>query len=220
MIELKNIERRWVKFALQEINFAVQPKEIFGIWGHNGAGKTLLLETIAGFWKPDKGKILIEGVEVTETPPENRGVGFVYQSPLLFPHLSVKENICYSLRIKKVPSRLRERKLDEVSEELRLKELLSRKNINFLSGGEKQKVALARVLINQPRVLLLDEPTHSLDQGNRELFYWILRKLIQKRKLSIIFVSHDYSELKSLVKKIAIMEKGKFLRIEEENSPV
>ena len=157
MLEVRELCGTWGQFSLKEISFSIERGEYFVLLGPTGAGKTLLLETIAGFHLPSRGQIRLDGRDITGLPPQLREVGFVYQDALLFPHLTVKENLRFGLRVKKVPKQEATRRLEEVSELLGLSDLLHRMP-RTLSGGEKQKVALGRVLVLRPKLLLLDEP--------------------------------------------------------------
>lgn len=210
MIEIINLHRRWGNFSLSDINLKISKGEFLGLFGRNGAGKTLFLETIAGIWYPDQGDIFIRGKRVTLLPPEQRNIGFVYQQPLLFPHLSVRENVSYGLNARKKNKKEIANRIAELDEMLKLGGILQRKNINLLSGGEKQKVALARVLAVKPEIILFDEPTQSLDGDNRECFYQVLSEIRKSVSPSIIFISHEYQELKGLADRIVFIEKGRF----------
>ena len=215
MIDLRGVEHTWKQFALRAITLHIGAGEYLGLVGHNGAGKTLLLETLAGLWIPARGTITIEGRDVTRTPPEQRHLGVVYQELFLFPHLSVRENICYGLKSRGVaPQRIRTR-LEALDHLLRLGELMGRRNIAFLSGGEKQKVALARALAGDPSILLLDEPTHALDHDSREMVHEILRSLHQAKRLTMVHVSHDEAPLRALANRLVVMEQGRIVRIDE-----
>jgi len=215
MIEINNISKSWNGFRLSGISARIKKNEILGIWGHNGAGKTLLLETVAGLWYPDKGSIIFRGKDITFDPPEKRNVGFVCQDHCLFPHLSVKDNIMYGLRFRRLSQKERQKRLDELFISLRLESLVKRNNPSLLSGGEKQRVSLARALASDPDIVCLDEPTQSLDGEGRELFYSMVKNLRSVISSPVIFVSHDYDELRLLSNRIAVMEKGKIIRIDE-----
>ena len=214
MIELKGVRRRWGGFSLKGITLRVERGEYFVLLGPCGAGKTLLLETIAGFWRPDEGEIWINGRDVTHIPPERRNVGFVYQEYGLFPHLSVKENISYGLRARGYSRKERERRVREVVEMLGIEELLDRGEVGSLSGGEKQKVALARALAVKPDVLLLDEPLHSLDYSSRERAYAMLKEVNRGLNLTVIHVTHDYSEARALADRIGVMNNGQLVQVD------
>lgn len=215
MLELLNVGRTWKLFALDGITLQVHAGECVGFFGHNGAGKTLLLETIAGIWVPEQGSITIDGKDVTRLPSEERQVGFVYQELFLFPHLSVRENICYGLRVIRCPRPQREERLDELTRLLHLDRLLTRRNVTLLSGGEKQKVALARALANHPRLLLLDEPAHSLDRDSSRMLHELLTELRTAKRLTMIYVSHNREELEAIADRIVVMERGRIVRVED-----
>ena len=215
MIRLQGIERRWKQFALGRIDLQVARGEWLGVFGHNGAGKTLLLETIAGIWIPDGGRIWIGGVEVTRMPPEQRGVGVVYQEPFLFPHCSVRDNLCYGLKAQGwSPKRIAGR-MEQLVAMLSLAPLLARRNVALLSGGEKQKIALARALAPRPAVLLLDEPTHSLDPESCTALRRTLTDLNRAADMAIVHVSHSYEELQALTHRIVVMAQGRIVRTEK-----
>jgi ABC-type sugar transport system ATPase subunit len=214
MIELRGVECQWQRFALRDITFHVREGEYVGLFGHNGAGKTLLLETIAGIWIPRRGTILVGGTDVTHRPPEARPLGVVYQELFLFPHLSVEENIDYGLRATGCSSRERRRRLEELAQLLRLGDLLRRRNISLLSGGEKQKVALARALATGPKIVLLDEPAHFLDHDSVRMLRDTLQQLHETGRLTMLHVSHNYDELKALAGRILVMQQGRIVRVE------
>ena len=214
MIELRGVECRWPRFALQDITFRVQEGESVGLFGPNGAGKTLLLETIAGIWIPRRGTILVGGTDVTRRPPEARPLGVIYQELYLFPHLSVEENISYGLRASGCSSRARRRRLEELAQVLGLGDLLRRRNITLLSGGEKQKVALARALATGPKIVLLDEPAHFLDPDSVRMLHDTLRQLRESGRLTMLHVSHNYDELQALTGRILVMRQGRIVRVD------
>ena len=162
MIKIKNITKKWKNFALSNINLEVEKGEYFVVLGPTGAGKTLLLELIAGFHYPDKGKIFINGKDVTYLPPSQREIGFVYQDYMLFPHMNVKDNIAFGLRMKGLKEEEIEERINLLAETCKIKGILNRYP-QSLSGGEKQRVALARALAVKPKILLLDEPLSALD---------------------------------------------------------
>lgn len=213
MIELQGIKRSWDSFSLDNIDLRVEAGEYFVLLGPCGAGKTLLLETIAGLWYPDQGKIWIKGKDVTWTPPEKRNVGFVYQEYWLFPHLSVEENICYGLKARGFAKNERKEKLAEITEILDLKGFIKHRDPKVLSGGEKQKVALARALAPNPDMLLLDEPFHSLDYSSKERLYETLKYINERLGVTVLHVTHDYAEARTLAHRIGIINEGKVVQI-------
>jgi ABC-type sugar transport system ATPase subunit len=215
MIEIRNIFRQWDGFTLGPLSFTVEPGRILGISGHNGAGKTLLLEMIAGIWFPQSGSVRIDGRDITVLPPEKRNIGFVYQEPFLFPHLPVRDNIAYGLRARREKKKVIDERLDKLRKRLGLGDIFERNNTALLSGGEKQRVSLARALAVHPALLLLDEPTHSLDVESRRLFYAVLDTVKETRLCGVVYVSHEYGELKGFCDRICVMEKGKCIRTDE-----
>ncbi len=212
MIEVRNISVKLGDFQLQDVTFEVQQGEYFIVLGPTGAGKTVLLESIAGLYPISEGEIWINGKEITNTNPEKRSISVVYQDNVLFPHLSVKENIAFGLRLKGQPRREIEATIDSMAQMLNISHLLSRKP-DKLSGGESQKVALARALSVKPRVLLLDEPLSALDPGTRENIQRELRQIHQRLNVTTIHVTHDFEEAVALGDRIAVINEGRIMQI-------
>jgi len=206
MIDIRNLSKRWEGFSLENINLEIRDNEYFIILGPTGAGKTLLLECIAGLYSPDTGSIRINEKEITELPPEKRNMGFVYQDYMLFPHISVEENIRFGLKLRK-----RNEDIERVSDLLRINHLLKRKP-GTLSGGEQQRVALARALVINPDVLLLDEPLSALDVRTRESLREELIRVHKEMKTTTIHVTHSFEEA-FLGDRIAIMNNGVIVQI-------
>lgn len=194
------------EFRLRDVNLRIKDREYFVILGPTGAGKSVLLETIAGFIRPQRGKILMDGMEVTRLPPHMRGVSVVYQDFQLFPHMSVEENIRYPLKFRSG------RDVLEVAEEVGVKHLLRRRP-ETLSGGERQRVALARALVSEPKVLLLDEPTASLDPNFRNGIRDLLKELHSKHRFTAIHVTHSREEAVRMASRICVMEEGKVIQV-------
>jgi len=209
MIEVQQVSNVWGDFSLESVTLTVDTGEYFVILGPCGSGKTLLLETIAGLHTPRSGRLLVNGRDVTALPPERRRVGLVYQQYALFPHLSVRENIGYGLRYRGRSAGERRERVDEMLALLDIGYLEDRPDPSGLSGGEAQKVALARALAIEPEVLLLDEPISSLDQRSRERTVDVLREVTRRLQLPVIHVTHDYTEAASLAHRIAILERGR-----------
>jgi len=207
MIEIEQLTVQVSGFALADINLSVQEGEFFALIGPTGAGKTLILESIAGLVRSTSGRICIDGNDITHLPPEARGVGIVYQDHALFPHLSVKDNIRYGLRYQPKTNGTYHPTLDRWIEHLGLSHLLDRATEN-LSGGEKQRVALARALAIQPTVLLLDEPLSALDPNFREEIRQLLHELHRETKITILMVTHDFSEAHFLAQRVAVIHRG------------
>lgn len=207
MIAIENVNIRLGEFDLREINLSIEKNEFFILMGPTGAGKTVLLEAIAGLIRVDSGRISVGGRDVTGLPPEKRGISIVYQDYSLFPHLTVRENIAYGLHFHKIPKNEANKRFDRLVDELDLAHLLHRLPTN-LSGGENQRVALARALIVNPQVLLLDEPLSALDPGFREDLRKGLKKLHQHTDVTFLMVTHDFSEALSLADRAAVMDRG------------
>ncbi len=208
MIQIDHMTVRLPGFALQDIHLTVEKGEFFSLIGPTGAGKTLILESIAGLVRLSKGCIRINGRNVTHLPPEKRGVGIVYQDHALFPHLSVRENICFGLRYHRATGPFSYGSLDLLAGRLGLSHLMDR-SIHNLSGGEKQRVALARALAVDPSVLLLDEPMSSLDPNFREEIRQLLKDLHRETGTSVLMVTHDFTEAHFLAQRVAVINAGR-----------
>jgi molybdate/tungstate transport system ATP-binding protein len=209
MIEIESLSRKWKNFCLDKLSLRVESGEYFVILGPTGAGKTLLLELIAGFHTPDSGKIRIDGKEVTYLPPEKHELAFVYQDYSLFPHMSVKKNIEFGMRMKKLKSK---EKLFEIARDLKIIHLLDRYPLN-LSGGEQQRVALARALVTDPEILLLDEPLSALDPRTQENARELLSTIHKNKKLTVLHITHDQTEARIMADRIAIIMDGKLMQV-------
>ncbi|MFZ0611014.1 MAG: ABC transporter ATP-binding protein [Desulfobacterales bacterium] len=212
MIRLHDLNVRFSGFALHDICLRVGKGEFFALLGPTGAGKTVILESIAGLVRPSGGRILIDGREVTQLPPEKRGVGIVYQDHALFPHLSVRENIVFGLRYHRKPGSAAHPPIEPLAGRLGLTHLLGR-SIENLSGGEKQRVALARALAVDPAVLLLDEPLSALDPNFREDIRRLLKDLHRETGISVLMVTHDFSEAHFLARRAAVLNAGRIEQV-------
>jgi molybdate transport system ATP-binding protein/molybdate/tungstate transport system ATP-binding protein len=236
-LELRDV---WVdlrEFHLREIDLDVAAGEYFVVLGPTGAGKTVLLETVAGHFPAQRGHILIDGEDITEIAPEHRDVGFVYQDYALFPHLSVAENIAFGLRLDRgaserlckarhLLSRMRcstqrgdapgnarvQRRVEEISRLLYIDHLHHR-NPATLSGGEQQRVALARALVVEPRLLLLDEPLSALDPQTREGLQRELSRVHRELGTTTLHVTHDFEEAVALGDRIAVVQEGRIVQV-------
>ena len=207
MIQIKNLRVELEDFLLEGINLHVAEEEYFVILGPTGAGKTVLLESIAGLYPVKSGEIWLRGREVTQLEPERRNISIVYQDHALFPHLTVKENIVFGLRLRKQIGQEIDKSLNWLAELLGIAHLLDRKP-DTLSGGERQKVALARALSIKPQVLLLDEPLSALDPETREGVQRELRQVHDRLKITTIHVTHDFEEAIALADHIAVLGEG------------
>ena len=209
MIELKNIRRKFKDFELSDISLNISKGEYHVLVGPSGAGKTLLLNLIAGFVKPDSGRIILNNSDITDLLPQNRNVSYLFQDLALFPHLSVEENVAFSLKIKKMKKQdvsAQVKKYLEFTDVLHLKD----RSISKLSGGEKQRVALARNLITESGILMLDEPFSAIDTQLKLSLKKLLKK-ISDYGVTIIHVTHNPEEAISLAHKITVVENGKII---------
>jgi len=198
--------------AVDGINLQINRGEFFTLLGPSGCGKTTTLRLIAGFEAPTEGKISIEGIETTSTPPYKRPVHTVFQNYALFPHMTVAENIAYGLKISRINKIDRREKVKAALDLVKLGDLGKRKP-NQLSGGQQQRVALARALVNEPAVLLLDEPLGALDLKLRREMQWELKNLQQITGITFIYVTHDQEEALTMSDRIAVMSEGKIVQI-------
>jgi len=212
MIQVYRVTRDVGSFKLDNISFDSPDGEYLVVLGPSGAGKTMLLESIAGLIPIDSGKIFINGKDVTRLPPEKRNVGFVYQDYMLFPNMTVEENIAFGLAMRDVPKSERDMRVQEMMEFLGI-DYLKGRHPRTLSGGEKQRVALARALIINPEVLLLDEPLSSLDAQVRKKLREDLKKIHEKHPVNVIHVTHDQVEAFVLADRIGVLNQGKLLEI-------
>ncbi|MEA3443032.1 MAG: ABC transporter ATP-binding protein [Chloroflexota bacterium] len=212
MISIKNLKVDLGSFLLRNIDLGVQPGEYFIVLGPTGAGKTILLEAIAGLYPVLKGEIWIDSREITRLNPEKRGIGIVYQDQVLFPHLSVEKNIAFGLKMRKYPKQGIKAKIDAIAEIVGIVHLLGR-SPGTLSGGEKQRVALARALVTEPKVLLLDEPLSALDPETRERLQQELREMHHRVKVTIIHVTHDFEEAIALGHRVAVLNDGRIAQV-------
>jgi len=206
MLEIKNISKSYPNFCLKDISFIVEKGDYFVLLGGSGTGKSILLEIIAGNTKATDGKIILNNKDISSEKIQKRNIAFVYQDQALFPHLTVFDNIAFSLRQKKINSSEIKKLVLKLSCTVDVENLLSRKP-GTLSGGEAQRVALARALATSPECLLLDEPLSNVDTQLRFELRGLLRK-INRQGQTIIHVTHDYEEAISLANKIAVIEHG------------
>ncbi len=202
--------------AVAGVDLTVAEGEFFTLLGPSGSGKTTLLRLIAGFERPDSGRIELGGRDVTSVPPHLRETNTVFQDYALFPHMSVAQNIGYGLRIKGVPAAERVRRVDRTLEMVRLTGLGGRRP-NQLSGGQRQRVALARAVINEPEVLLLDEPLGALDLKLRQEMQIELKQIQKEVGITFIYVTHDQEEALTMSDRVAVMANGVIQQI---GSPV
>ncbi len=198
--------------AVDDVSIDIEPGEFFTLLGPSGSGKTTCLRMIGGFTAPTAGQIRIHGEEVGDRPPYLRPVTTVFQDYALFPHMSVLENVAYSLRVRGVDRSQRERRAQELLEMVRLPEIGDRKPAQ-LSGGQRQRVALARALISEPRVLLLDEPLGALDLKLREQMQGELKELQRRLGITFVLVTHDQHEALSMSDRIGVFNRGRLEQV-------
>ena len=201
--------------AVAGVDLEIAEGEFFTMVGPSGSGKTTLLRVIAGFERPDAGRVQLRGADVTRQPPYARDVNTVFQDYALFPHMTVLENVEYGLRVRKVPRAERRRRSEAALDMVRLSGLGGRKPVQ-LSGGQRQRVALARAIVNEPEVLLLDEPLGALDAKLRQEMQLELKRIQRDVGISFIYVTHDQEEALTMSDRLAVFNQG---RIEQLGTP-
>jgi ABC-type Fe3+/spermidine/putrescine transport system ATPase subunit len=207
VIEVDRVQAAFGAFTLGELSLRLQAGEYWVLLGPSGSGKSLLLHTIAGIRRPDAGRVRVDGVDVTHLGPEARRVGLVFQQSALFPHMSVTANVEYALRVRGVPAEERQQRRVELVESIGLAPVLERP-VATLSGGEAQKVALARALASNPSVLLLDEPLGPIDTNARVELQALLKSVQGSGSLATLHVTHDREEARALGDHCAVMFNG------------
>lgn len=230
MITIRDLCVRLGSFALEGLNLRLEPGEYFILLGPTGAGKTVLIETLAGLQRPCGGSIWLRSatatgenheamaeatapeVEITHWPPEIRGFGYVPQDYALFPHLSVAQNIAFGLHMKGVPVLEQNRQVKDMAERLGITHLLDR-SVSRLSGGERQRVALARALIIAPRLLLLDEPTSAIDPNTRHDLWTELKWVQREFRVTTLHVTHNFEEAMALADRLAVLLNGRLCQV-------
>jgi molybdopterin-binding protein len=210
MLELKNISLSNPGFSLNDISFKVNKGEYFILLGMSGAGKSMLLEMIAGLTNPDSGEIVLKGKNIERSKPYEREVGLVFQDHAIFPHLTVGANIGYALKRQKLSHSAKQELIKSIADRIHIGQLLYRQP-STLSGGELQRVALARTLVQKPEVLLLDEPLAAIDAKLKSEIRSLLRQLNREGQ-TIVHVTHDFDEAISLANRIAIIHEGKIIQ--------
>jgi putative spermidine/putrescine transport system ATP-binding protein len=198
--------------AVDGVNLSIAPGEFFTLLGPSGSGKTTCLRMIGGFTLPTSGRIFIGGEDVSMRPPYARPVNTVFQDYALFPHMSIRDNVAYSLMVRKMPRKERERRAEELLELVQLPGVGERRPAQ-LSGGQRQRVALARALINEPQLLLLDEPLGALDLKLREQMQTELKLLQRTLGITFLFITHDQHEALSMSDRIGVFNNGKLEQV-------
>lgn len=208
MLEIKQLNKSFGRFSIRDINLRIEANEYFILLGASGAGKSVLLEIIAGLVRPDKGQILLNTMDITSLPVEKRKTGLIFQSPAIFPHLNVFQNIAYPIHhLSK--SRIRQ-KVEQLSGQMKIGHLMLQ-SPGKLSGGELQRVALARTLASEPAMLLLDEPLSAVDTPLKSDLRGLLREL-NHQGMPVLHVTHDFEEAFALGSRIAVIENGSIVQ--------
>ena len=194
-------------WGLRDVTFEVQPGEVLAVVGPSGSGKTTLLRLICGLLDPSEGQVLLDGLSAADVPPERRPVAMVFQGYALFPHLSVRDNIAFGMKVRGVSREERRRRAVEVADQLRLGDVIDRLPAE-LSGGERQRVALGRALVRAPQVFCLDEPLSSLDPVLRVEARRTLAGLLRAEGRCAVYVTHDQSEAMTVGDRVAVLREG------------
>ena len=217
---LVKIERVTKKFdetiAVDDVSLTINKGEIFALLGGSGSGKSTLLRMLAGFERPTEGRIILDGVDITDMPPYERPINMMFQSYALFPHMSVADNIAFGLKQDKLPKAEIDARVDEMLKLVHMTQYAKRKP-HQLSGGQRQRVALARSLAKRPKLLLLDEPMGALDKKLRSQMQLELVEIIERVGVTCVMVTHDQEEAMTMAQRIAIMHLGWIAQI---GSPV
>ena len=212
-IQIENVTKRFGDFtAIDNLTLDIYKNEFFSLLGPSGCGKTTLLRMLAGFEKITDGKILLDGEDISEIPPHLRPINMMFQSYALFPHMNVEKNIAFGLKQDKMPENLINQRVEEMLELVELTDFAKRKP-NQLSGGQSQRVALARSLAKRPKLLLLDEPLGALDKRLREQTQFELMDIQEKLKVTFVIVTHDQEEAMTVSSRIGVMDSGNLIQV-------
>jgi putrescine transport system ATP-binding protein len=212
-IQIKDVSKHFGDFvAVDSVNLEIGRGELFCILGGSGCGKSTLLRMMAGFETPTSGRILIDGVDITDQAPYHRPVNMMFQSYAIFPHMTVEKNVAYGLKKDRVPKDELQTRVTEILDLVKLTEFSNRKP-DQLSGGQRQRVALARSLVKRPKVLLLDEPLAALDRKLREHTQFELMNIQDELGITFVVVTHDQEEAMILSTRIAVMDEGRFEQV-------
>lgn len=215
IIELQNLNKMFDdgdEMVLEDINLKVEEGEFLTLLGPSGCGKTTMLRIMGGFETPSEGKVIFNGKDITKLAPYERNINTVFQKYALFPHLNVYDNIAFGLRIKKVDEKIIEEKVNDALKLVNLKGFAKRK-IDKLSGGQQQRIAIARALVNEPKILLLDEPLGALDLKLRKEMQIELKQIQKRVGITFVFVTHDQEEALTMSDKIVVLNNGHIQQI-------
>lgn len=207
-VVLKNVKKIYdKKVVINGIDLEIKDKEFLVLVGSSGCGKSTILRMIAGLEEISDGEILIGGTKVNNIPPKDRDIAFVFQSYALYPHMTVRENIAFGLKMRKVDKKTIDQKVEEAAQILNLSEYLDRKP-KQLSGGQRQRVALGRAIVRNPKVFLMDEPLSNLDAKLRVQMRAEIKRLHEKLQTTFIYVTHDQTEALTMGDRIVVLDKG------------
>ncbi len=212
-VRVENLVKQWGDFrAVDKVSFEAPEGTLTVLLGPSGCGKSTILRLIAGLEFAESGSVLIDNQDVTQSDPAKRSVSMVFQSYALFPHLDVRENIIFGLKVRKVPAREREARLLKAAEMVGLDQLLSRKPAQ-LSGGQRQRVALARAIVANQPVCLMDEPLSNLDAKLRAEMREEIHRLQRNLNLTMIYVTHDQTEAMSMADQVVLLKDGQIVQV-------
>jgi ABC-type sugar transport system ATPase subunit len=210
-LELRNVTKTYGKTnVISDMSLTVEEGEFFVVLGPSGTGKSTLLKLIVGIEQPDKGKVFIDGKDVTRLPPNKRNIAMVFQNYALYPNMTVYQNIAFPLKMHRIANP--KQKVIDISAKLNISDILN-KRVTQISGGQQQRVALARAIVRNPSIFLLDEPLSNLDARVRYTARSELKKLQQELGQSFLFVTHDQKEAEALGDRIGVLHSGKFEQI-------
>ncbi|UFN46848.1 ABC transporter ATP-binding protein [Roseomonas sp. OT10] len=213
LVRFEGVEKSYgAVTVVRDLDLVVERGELLTLLGPSGSGKTTTLMMLAGFEQPSRGRILLEGRDIARLPPHKRGIGVVFQSYALFPHMSVAENIGFPLEVRGVARRERDSRVRRALDMVRLSGLGERRP-SQLSGGQQQRVAFARALVFEPPIVLLDEPLGALDKALREEMQFEIRRLHRELGVTMLFVTHDQSEALTLSDRIAVFRGGRIRQL-------
>jgi ABC-type sugar transport system ATPase subunit len=208
-LEIRNISMKYQQqVILSEFNLTIKNGDLLVLLGDSGCGKTTLIKIIAGIIAPESGEILMDDQNMGKIPSQYRNVGYVPQSQVLFPHLTIRENVIFGLKAQKLPNEEIQQKLKHVTNLTAIESILDRFP-SEISGGQKQRVALARAMAVEPQILLLDEPLSSIDATNRESLAMMIRKIQQNTRTTVLYVTHNQEEARLISDQVAIIANGK-----------
>ncbi|MEP9389207.1 ABC transporter ATP-binding protein [Mesorhizobium sp. KR9-304] len=213
-LDVRSVTKTYGDFrALDDVTLSIEAGEFIAILGPSGSGKSTLLMAVAGFIRPDAGRILFDGSDIVRAPANRRGFGVVFQNYALFPHMDVLANVGFPLRVRGVAKREISGRAEAALETVKLSGYGSR-GISELSGGQRQRVALARAIVFEPKVLLMDEPLSALDKTLREEMQIEIRELHNKLQITTLYVTHDQREALTIADRIAVMDKGRIVQLD------